>query len=640
MERDRREKDTVSFFLLFCYNSGRRKEEILYWNINTGDNKKGNSVISKWKHKTERQESRMKNLRKTKIICTLGPATDQDDVLRQLMLTGMDAARFNFSHGSHEEQGNRLKKVQKFREELGLPVATLLDTKGPEIRLGEIKDGKVQLTAGQKFVLTTEEMVGDADCVSITYKDLVKDVEKGCRILIDDGLIELGVEEVTEKEIVCHVVNGGIISNKKGVNVPNVELSMPYISEKDYEDIVFGIENDFDFVAASFVRTADDVLQIRKIFEEKNCNSINIISKIENMQGVENIDEIIRVSDGIMVARGDMGVEIPLEDVPVIQKMIIKKGIEAGKQVITATQMLDSMMKNPRPTRAESTDVANAIYDGTSAIMLSGETAAGNYPVEALKTMVKIAIRTEQDINYTARFKSRQNMSNPDITNAISHATCTTANDLGAAAIITVTQSGRTARMISKYRPDCMIIGGSMYPKVCRQMNLSWGVTPLQVELKNDADELFEHAVDMAQKAGLVSMGDITVITGGVPLGVPGTTNILKVHVAGHILVTGEGIGGKSVSASLCVCRKIEDFQKEFKAGDIIVAKETSNEMMEQIRDAAGLIVETGGPDSHAVIAGLSLEIPVIVNAENATTILKTGAYVTLNGKEGIVSCN
>lgn len=582
----------------------------------------------------------MKNLRKTKIICTLGPSTDKDDVLKQLMAEGMNVARFNFSHGTHEEQGERLKKVQQLREELDLPVASLLDTKGPEIRLRDIKNGKAQLEAGQKFTLTTEEILGDETRVSITYKDLVKDVERGCRILIDDGLIELGVDEVTDTDIVCHVVNGGMISNKKGVNVPNVELSMPYISDKDYEDIVFGIENDFDFVAASFVRTADDVLQIRKIFEEKNCSSINIISKIENMQGVENIDEIIRVSDGIMVARGDMGVEIPLEDVPVIQKMIIKKVIEAGKQVITATQMLDSMMKNPRPTRAEATDVANAIYDGTSAIMLSGETAAGLYPVEALKTMVKIAIRTEQDINYTARFKARENLSNPDITNAISHATCTTANDLKAAAIITVTQSGRTARMISKYRPDCTIIGGSMSPKVCRQLNLSWGVTPLIMEPKDDADELFEHAVDVVEKAGLISMGDITVITGGVPLGVPGTTNILKVHVAGHILITGEGINGKSVSANLCVCKTAADLQRNFKAGDIIVAKETSNEMMEQMREASGLIVERGGAGSHAVIAGLSLDIPVITKAEYATSILKTGAYVTLDAKEGIVSCN
>ena len=582
----------------------------------------------------------MKDTRKTKIICTLGPATDRDGVLRQLMLEGMNVARFNFSHGTHEEQGERLKQIKALREELRLPIASLLDTKGPEIRLRELKNGKVMLNAGQKFSLTTEEILGDENRVSITYKDLVKDVQPGSRILIDDGLIELGVEEVTDTEICCHVVNGGMISNKKGVNVPNVDLSMPYISEKDYEDIVFGIENDFDFVAASFVRTADDILQIRKIFEEKDCHNINIIAKIENMQGVNNIDEIIRVSDGIMVARGDMGVEIPLEDVPVIQKMIIKKVIDAGKQVITATQMLDSMMKNPRPTRAEATDVANAIYDGTSAIMLSGETAAGMYPVEALKTMVKIAIRTEQDINYTARFKMRETMSNPDITNAISHATCTTAIDLNAAAIITVTESGKTARMISKYRPTCNIIGGSMHQKVCRQLNLSWGVTPLEIEKKDDADELFEHAVDMAAKAGLVSMGDITVITAGVPLGVSGTTNILKVHVAGHILVTGTGINDRAVSANVCVCRNAEELKRNFKQGDIIVAKETNNDMMEQIRKASGIRVEEQGFDCHAVIAGLSLDIPVLTEAEHATVILKTGAYVTLDAKQGIVSCN
>ncbi len=582
----------------------------------------------------------MRDMRKTKIICTLGPSTDKDDVLKQLMLEGMNVARFNFSHGTHEEQGKRLQQVQKLREELNLPIASLLDTKAPEIRLRELKNGKAMLNTGQKFVLTTEEILGDENKVSITYKDLVNDVKSGSRILIDDGLIELGVEEVTDTEIFCYVVNGGMISNKKGVNVPNVELSMPYISDKDYEDIVFGIENDFDFVAASFVRTADDILQIRRIFEEKNCHNINIIAKIENMQGVNNIDEIIRVSDGIMVARGDMGVEIPLEDVPVIQKMIIKKVIEAGKQVITATQMLDSMMKNPRPTRAESTDVANAIYDGTSAIMLSGETAAGMYPVEALKTMVKIAIRTEQDINYTARFKMRQTLSNPDITNAISHATCTTAIDLNAAAIITVTQSGKTARMISKYRPDCNIIGGSMHQKVCRQLNLSWGVTPLEIQKKDDANELFEHAVDMASKAGLVDMGDITVITAGVPLGVSGTTNILKVHVAGHILATGKGVNDKVVSANICVCRNAEELKRNFKEGDVIVAKETNNDMMEQIRKASGLIVEDGSADSHAVIAGLSLDIPVIVEVEHATSILKTGTYVTLDGREGIISCN
>ena len=398
------------------------------------------------------------NLRKTKIICTLGPATDDDEVLRKLMIEGMDVARFNFSHGDHAQHRKNKDRVEKLREELGLPVATLLDTKGPEIRVGDFKEGKVELVEGQTFTLTTEDVVGDQAKVSITYKNLVNDVKPGDTILIDDGLINMKIEKVTDKDIVCRVENGGPVSNHKGVNVPRVNLTMPYISDVDRADIIFGIENDFDFIAASFVRSADDILEIRKILDEYECDNINIIAKIENMQGVDNIDDIIRVSDGIMVARGDMGVEIPLEDVPIIQKMIIKKVYNADKQVITATQMLDSMMIHPRPTRAEATDVANAIYDGTSAIMLSGETAAGKYPVEALHTMKTIAERAERDIDYNKRFFNRDAVQNPDITSAISHATCTTAIDLAAAAIITVTKSGKTARMLSKYRPKCPII--------------------------------------------------------------------------------------------------------------------------------------------------------------------------------------
>ncbi|MFP3156478.1 pyruvate kinase [Lachnospiraceae bacterium ZAX-1] len=580
----------------------------------------------------------MKNNRKTKIICTLGPATDKEDVLKELMLEGMNVARLNFSHGNYEEQERRFLQVRKLEEELGLPVATLLDTKGPEIRIRDFKDGKITLHQGQTFTLTTDEIVGDETKVSVSYPELINDVKVGSKILIDDGLVEMEVVKLVDHDIICKVENEGAISNKKGVNVPNVHLSMPYISQKDYDDIVFAIDHDFEFIAASFVRSADDVLAIHKILEEKDCHDIRIISKIENMQGVDNIDEIIRVSDGIMVARGDMGVEIPLEDVPVIQKMIIKKASNAGKPVITATQMLDSMMKNPRPTRAEATDVANAIYDGTSATMLSGETAAGLYPVEALKTMVKIAVRTEQDINYTARFKQRESLSNPDITNAISHATCTTASDLNAAAIITVSSSGRTAQMVSKYRPNCLIIGCGMSMKVCRQLSLSWGVTPLRLERKDNADDLFEHAVDEAEKAGLVSMGDITVITAGVPLGVSGTTNLIKVHVAGHILINGTGVGKKKVAANLCVCESVEELKQAFNNGDIIVAKETHNDMMEQIKEASGLIVEASGMESHAAIVGLSRDIPVLLDAKNATRILKSGAHVNLDARSGIVS--
>ena len=417
--------------------------------------------------------------RRTKIICTLGPSTDNEAVMRALIEEGMNVARFNFSHGPHDEQMGRLKMLRKLRKELGKYVAALLDTKGPEIRLVEFEKGKTELKTGQTFTLTTDDIPGTDERVSITYKNLADDVKPGDHILIDDGLVGLEVVEikpvakpvntkVNARDIVCKVLNDGVISNKKGVNVPNVDLTMPFISEKDYGDICFAVENDYDFIAASFVRTAEDVMEIRKILAEKGGDDIKIISKIENMQGVRNIDDIIRVSDGIMVARGDMGVEIPLEDVPVMQKMIIKKVCEAGKIVITATQMLDSMMKHPRPTRAESTDVANAIYDGTSAIMLSGETAAGMYPIEAVKTMVRIATRTEHDINYLQRFRQRRTMCNPDVTNAISHATCTMAGDLSAAAIVTVTKSGRTARMISKYRPDCTIIGGASGGRTAR----------------------------------------------------------------------------------------------------------------------------------------------------------------------------
>ena len=589
--------------------------------------------------------------RKTKIICTLGPATDKGDVLRQLISEGMNVARFNFSHGSYEEQKARLDKLVALREELGRPVAALLDTKGPEIRLRDFKEGKVELKAGQTFTLTTEEIEGDANRVAITYKNLPNDVKPGNRILIDDGLIGMEVVSITPvndatdedgnqpMNINCRVLNSGFVSNKKGVNVPNVELTMPYISEKDYNDIVFGVENDYDYIAASFVRTADDVLAIRQILKEKGGTDIKIIAKIENMQGVQNIDEIIRVSDGVMVARGDMGVEIPLEDVPVMQKKIIKKCYESGKIVVTATQMLDSMMKNPRPTRAESTDVANAIYDGTSAIMLSGETAAGAYPVEALQTMVRIAMRTEQDINYWYRFHARHTQVDPDMTSAISHATCTMSEDLSAAAIITVTKSGRTARMVSKYRPATPIVCGCLTPKVYRQMGLCWGIHPLLLEEKNNADDLFDYAVDATEKAGYISKGDVVILTAGVPLGVSGTTNLIKVQVAGHILVRGRGINKKKVCGNLCVCQDMNDL-KQFKPGDIIVAKDTNNDMMEQIRQASGLIVEAEDMNCHAAIVGLSLEIPVLIRAEQALEYLKSSAYVELDAENGVVSAN
>ena len=471
-------------------------------------------------------------MRKTKIVCTMGPSTDKDDVLRQLMLEGMNVARCNFSHGSYEEHKKRMDMVKKLRRELGKPVAILLDTKGPEVRLKSFKDGKVTLEEGQLFTLTADEVEGTKEKVSVTYNRLYEDLEEGMKVLIDDGLIEMKVEKVDKTNIICRVINGGTVSNNKGVNVPEVDLSMPYISDKDREDILFGISQDVDFIAASFVQKKEDILQLRKLLEKNGGEEIKIISKIENAQGVANIDDIIEVSDGIMVARGDMGVEIPCEEVPVIQKKIIKKAYRAGKQVITATQMLESMIKNPRPTRAETTDIANAVYDGTSAIMLSGETAAGAYPVEALKTMVRIAERTEEDVDYRKRFFEYDRKVNPDITDAICHATCTTAHDLNAKAIVTVTKSGRSGRMISRYRPECDIISCATTEKVCRQLALSWGVTPILIKEEKEVFDLFDKAIQAAVKADLLKKGDLTVITSGVPIGISGTTNMIKVQIA------------------------------------------------------------------------------------------------------------
>ena len=470
-------------------------------------------------------------MRKTKIICTMGPATDNIEVLRAMARAGMNVARFNFSHGSHEEHKQRIDRVKAVREEYNLPIALLLDTKGPEIRTGDMQDGKIFLKKGEQIRLTPRACLGTPSKISITYPDLYQDVQAGTSILIDDGLIELRVEQTQEQDILCRVLNDGAVSNHKGINVPDVHLSIPYLSDKDKSDIQFGIEQGVDFVAASFVRTADDVQQLRMLLDENGGAHINIIAKIENQQGVENIDGIVSLADGVMIARGDMGVEIPAEDVPPIQKMLIKKVTSAGKQVITATQMLDSMMKNPRPTRAEVTDVANAIYDGTGAIMLSGETAAGLYPVEAVTMMARIAERTENDIDYRKRFFVRTRKANPDITDAICHATCTTAYDLNARDFVTVTKSGRSARMVARYRPSCGIIGCTPTKKVWYQLNLAWGVTPVLLSETDDVFDLFDSALETAKNQGLMQSGDLAVITSGVPIGVSGTTNMIRVQV-------------------------------------------------------------------------------------------------------------
>ncbi len=576
-------------------------------------------------------------MRRTKIICTMGPATESEEVLKDLMLAGMDVARLNFSHGTHEEALEKINRIKKVREEIDAPVAILLDTKGPEVRVKEFKNGKAELKEGQKFTLCTDDVEGDENQVSITYADLPKDVVPGNRILIDDGLIEMEVLSVKSNKIICQVKNGGVVSNKKGVNIPNVSLSMPYMSQKDIDDILFGIKEDVDFIAASFVRTANDVREIKNLLQNHGGRHIRVIAKIENAEGVENIDDIIRESHGIMVARGDMGVEIDMQDLPVIQKSLIKKTYRAGKVVITATQMLDSMIRNPRPTRAETTDVANAIYDGTSAIMLSGETAIGKYPVETVKTMASIAERTENDIDYVKRLDRMNFDSRMDVTNAISHATCTTAHDLHAAAVIALTYSGGTAMQLSRFRPSCPIIAPTLSVKARRQLNLSWGVIPIMSEARSNTDELFDHAVECAQKTGLIKDGDLVVITGGMPMGVAGTTNIMKVHLVGHILVSGKGLDAISATANVCVATNTEELKKNFLDGDIVVTNNIVKDMIPVLKKATGIISEETGDANNASVLAAALDIPVIVAAAGATKVLKSGTTITMDAKRGLV---
>ena len=580
-------------------------------------------------------------MRKTKIICTLGPSTDKGDVLRELIANGMNVARFNFSHGSYEEHGGRLANLKALREELGKPVAALLDTKGPEIRLKEFKNGVEMLEAGQTFTLTTREVEGTKEICSVTYKDLPHDVHEGGTIMLDDGLIMLRIEKVTDTDITCTVLNSGKIKTKKGVNVPGVHLSMPYLSQKDREDIIFGIQNGFDFIAASFVRTAQDVYDIRNLLNEYDSN-IRIIAKIENREGVNNIDSILSAADAVMVARGDLGVEIDFTELPGIQKNIIDRSFSFGKPIVTATQMLDSMMVNPRPTRAEISDVANAIYDGTSAIMLSGETAAGAYPVEALKTMSAIAERTENEPHYRdERFKDAAH-GQISVSDATAHAACLTARDVNAAAIVTVSESGNTARLLSKYRPTQPIIACVMDEQVQRQLSLSWGITSLLMGPARSTDELIEMSTALAQKNGYLHNGELAVVTAGVPVGVSGTTNMIKIHMVGNCLSTGVGVGRESAaltsaSGKACVCRTLDEIRAKFKPGMVLVVPSTTNEMLEYVRDAAALVVEEAGLNSHAAIAGKALLKPTIVGAVGACSHIRDGLDIAVDCAHGSV---
>jgi pyruvate kinase len=576
-------------------------------------------------------------MRKTKIVCTIGPASESLENLKRLMEAGMNVARLNFSHGDFEEHGARIRNIRQASKETGRTVAILLDTKGPEIRTGKLKEEPVELIQDKHIILTTEEILGDAERISVTYKDLARDVHVGSTILVDDGLIGLLVVDVRGKEIDCRIVNGGQLKSKKGVNVPGVKIKLPGITEKDTNDIIFGIQQDVDFIAASFVRKASDVMEIRELLERYGAPHIQIISKIENQEGVDNLDEILEVSDGLMVARGDLGVEIPPEDVPIVQKQMIKKCNMVGKPVITATMMLDSMQRNPRPTRAEASDVANAVFDGTDAVMLSGETAAGKYPIESVLTMARIAIRAEDALEYREIFIRTAQAQQTTVTEAISQAVANSALELGAKAILTATESGYTARMVSKYRPKSPIVAVTPNDQVVRRLSLVWGVMPVKGEAAKTTDELFDLAVDCSIKSGLVSLGDIVIITAGVPVGRSGTTNLIKVHHVGEMIAKGTGIGMQSATGKVVTARTPEEAISKMTDGAILVTISTDKEYMPAVQRAGALITEVGGITSHAAVVALSLGIPVIVGVDRVLDLIEDGMEVSIYPEVGVI---
>jgi len=572
-------------------------------------------------------------MKKTKIVCTLGPAADTKEILRELVLNGMNVARLNFSHGSHEEHAGRIQRIKEVRKELGIPVSIMLDTKGPEIRTGDLTQGKIDLQTGNQVVLTSESISGDEKRFSISYVNLPNEVTIGSRILIDDGLIQLEVKAVDGTEIICTILNGGILGNKKSINIPSLNIELPALTQKDREDIIFGIEHNVDFVAASFVRKPQDVLEIRKVLERNGGERIDIISKIENREGVEKIDRILAVSDGIMVARGDLGVEIPAEEVPLVQKSIIRKCNLVGKPVITATQMLDSMMRNPRPTRAEVGDVANAVFDGTDAVMLSGETAAGAYPVESVKTMCNIVVKSENSEEYARRKKPEHG--ELTITNAVSEGACQIANQLNAKTIIAATSSGHTPRMISKYRPDCSIIAVTDKVTTVRRLTLIWGVNCIYTPEFGDTDSMILDAVKKAVEQNYVEFGDIAIVAAGVPLGVQGNTNIIKVHTVGTAIIYGVGIGKRPVTGHAKIVT-VENAD-EFMDGDILVVKALTPDISHILHMASAIITEESGLSSEGAIAGLHYDIPVIVDVTKAIEIIEHGKLISVDPKRGVV---
>ncbi|CAB3393945.1 pyruvate kinase [Kyrpidia spormannii] len=572
-------------------------------------------------------------MRRTKIVCTVGPASESPEVLEALIQAGLDVARLNFSHGTHEEHALRIARIREASAKVGKRVALMLDIKGPKIRTGRVRGGQVELQDGAELILTTEPVEGTAERISVSYTGLPEDVSPGSIIRIDDGLIGLKVIEVHGGEIRCRVTNGGILRDHKGINAPGVKLRLPGVTEKDVADIRFGIAQGVDMIAASFVRKAGDVLEIRRLLEEAGVH-MDIIAKIEAQEALDSLEEILGVSDGLMVARGDLGVEIATEEVPLWQKRMIELCNRAGKPVITATQMLDSMQRNPRPTRAEASDVANAIFDGTDAIMLSGETAAGKYPVESVKTMARIAERAEEAL--WAFRRTEVHKPQGTVTDAISYAVAALADDLKAAAVLTSTQSGLTARRVSKYRPRCPIVAVTPREDVARRLALCWGVYPTVARTTKSTDEMLEVAIDAALETGIVKHGDLVVITAGVPVGQPGTTNLLKVHTIGDVAARGQGIGRGAVTGRAVVVRRVEDAAR-VQAGDVVVTVATDADLMSALERAAAIIAEEGGLTSHAAVVGLSLGIPVVVGVERATETLRDGEVVTVDAELGLI---
>ena len=575
-------------------------------------------------------------MKRTKIVCTVGPSTDKPGTLEAMIKAGMNVARFNFSHGNHEGHAARIKQVREAAAAVQAPVAIMLDTKGPEIRMGKFVNKSVTLQEGASFTLTARDIPGTVEIVSVNYKGLPDEVTAGQTILLADGLVSLRIVEVNGPDIVTVVENTGEISDFKRVAVPDVQLGLPFLSEQDVQDILFGVEQGVDFIAASFVQKAADVLAIRRVLESRGADG-HIIAKIENAAGVKNIDEILKVADGVMVARGDLGVEIPTEDVPIIQKMLIRRCNQVGKPVITATQMLESMMVNPRPTRAEATDVANAIMDGTDAIMLSGETASGKYPLEAVTVMATLARRTEAALNYASVLATHNEACDHiTTTDAISHATVQVAYELNAAAIITSTESGYTARMVSKYRPQAVIVAVTPKEKMLRRMLLLWGVQPVFVPQSSNTDEMMSNAITGAMASGWIKSGDLVVITAGIPVGITGTTNMIKVHTVGQILLRGTGIGQRKATGEVCVVSSPQDLVK-VKPGQILVVHSLVDEMAADACKALAIIAEEGGLTSQAAIVGVSFGIPVIVGVEGAVAMLEDGMIVTVDTERGLI---